>query len=171
MTRVNRQAGFTLIELMIVIAIIGVLAAVAIPQFLDKMKTSKRNEAEMQLDAIRKSEKAGWAERGGFVTDNGDSLPSTGTAGEGCCDAGRTDRKCEVTGAEWDDGAGWEALDFEIDQPNFFVYEYAGGKDAFTATADGDLDCDGTPVTFVLDGTRNANGSPEFVLTKPASVD
>ena len=167
----SAQKGFTLIELMIVVAIIGILAAVAIPQFLDMMKKSKRNEAEVQLDSIRKAEKAGWAERAGYVSEDGEALPSTGTAGEGCCDAGRTDRKCEVTSGEWDDDAGWQALDFEIDEPGFFVYTYAGGTDSFEATADGDLDCDGTPVTYTLTGTRNANGNPEFVLDKPVNVD
>jgi type IV pilus assembly protein PilA len=167
----SAQKGFTLIELMIVVAIIGILAAVAIPQFLDMMKKSKRNEAEVQLDSIRKASKAGWAERAGFVQEDGAPLPGTGTAGEGCCDAGRSDRKCDVTEGEWDDGAGWQALDFEIGEPSYFVYEYTGGADTFTGVADGDLDCDGTPVQYKLDGSRDTNGNPIFELTKPDNVD
>lgn len=37
------------------------------------------------------------------------------------------------------------ALEFQTDQPHFFQYSYRSDSKTFTATAVGDIDCDGTP--------------------------
>jgi len=48
----KNKKGFTLIELMIVVAIIGILAAIAIPDFLKFMAKAKQSEAKTNLGAI-----------------------------------------------------------------------------------------------------------------------
>ena len=49
----TKQKGFTLIELMIVVAIIGILAAVAIPAYTDYLKRSKVAEAVSMLGGLK----------------------------------------------------------------------------------------------------------------------
>jgi type IV pilus assembly protein PilA len=61
------QKGFTLIELMIVVAIIGILAAIAIPNFLTYQLKSRQSEAKTNLQAIKTSEVAFQAERGCYL--------------------------------------------------------------------------------------------------------
>ena len=63
------KKGFTLIELMIVVAIIGILAAIAIPNFLKFQAKSKQSEAKTNLGAIFTGELSFFGEQnqyGGF---------------------------------------------------------------------------------------------------------
>jgi type IV pilus assembly protein PilA len=63
----KRNEGFTLIELMIVVAIIGILAAIAIPNFLRFQLKSKSSEGKVNLAAIRTAEESYFAEYGTYI--------------------------------------------------------------------------------------------------------
>jgi type IV pilus assembly protein PilA len=72
------QKGFTLIELMIVVAIIGILAAIAIPNFLTYQMKSRQSEAKTNLQAIRTSEISFQAERGCYLSVTREGSPNPG---------------------------------------------------------------------------------------------
>jgi type IV pilus assembly protein PilA len=62
----NRQ-GFTLIELMVTAGLLGVLAAIAIPNFITYQARSKRSESFTNLSALARAQKAYQAERNGYL--------------------------------------------------------------------------------------------------------
>jgi|LQYC01.1.fsa_nt_gi type IV pilus assembly protein PilA len=62
----KKAKGFTLIELMIVVVIIGILAALAIPNFLRYQAKSKQSEAKTNLGAIYVSEISYYGEKDTF---------------------------------------------------------------------------------------------------------
>jgi type IV pilus assembly protein PilA len=75
---ITGQKGFTLIELMIVVAIIGILAAIAIPNFLTYQAKAKSSEAKTNLNGIRTSEIAFFAENGAYVAAVPNPVPGAG---------------------------------------------------------------------------------------------
>ncbi len=71
----NRKGGFTLIELMIVVAIIGILAAIAIPNFLRFQLKAKTSEGKTNIAAIRTAEQSYYSEFGTYVSADGAPSP------------------------------------------------------------------------------------------------
>jgi type IV pilus assembly protein PilA len=153
---------------MIQVAAIGVLAAVAVPAFLDYMKKSKPSEAERRLKGITELAKVYYAEHGGFPIGKAEQLPPFST----CCGLSSTgnqiNNKCPNDSGAWRKDKVWAALQVVIDEPTMYRYAYSSddGK-TFLATATSDLDCDGEFATWRLEG-RADNGIPTVNLIKPA---
>ena len=66
-TRKNR--GFTLIEIIIVVVILGILAALALPQYLKTVERSRGSEAIIHLGTIRTGEMNYYAENRAYTSD------------------------------------------------------------------------------------------------------
>ena len=139
MTLRNRK-GFTLIELMIVVAIIGILAAIAIPNFLRFQLKSKSSEGKVNLAAIRTAEESYLAEFGQYVS----AAPApAGTMG--------TQKTPWVTNASFTD-LGWGP-----EGAVFFQYGITVGDGGYTAAATADIDGDSTMQSWSYVQPTNAD--------------
>lgn len=155
--RMRNSNGFTLIELMIVVAIIGILAAVAIPAFMKYIRRSKTTEATMNVRRLFDSSLAYYesehaAVDGSILEKQFPISTVPHPAGKCCLHPGE---KCAPDPAVWDNPT-WRALNFSVDDPHYFQYLHTsagtGSTATFAAAAFGDLDCDSIFSTFSRSG-------------------
>jgi Tfp pilus assembly major pilin PilA len=139
----------------------GVLAAVAIPAFMDYTKRSKKTEAALQLNKISKNAKRVYSETSSFPKGSAPLLPP-----QPCC--GQPRNHCQAVPQLFAADPVWKDLDFQIDEDSLFQYSYEASPDgqSFIAKAIGDLDCDGTFITYTLEGAA-VSGNPSVRLTEP----
>ncbi|HBR21208.1 MAG TPA: hypothetical protein DD713_01355 [Nitrospiraceae bacterium] len=71
------KKGFTLTELLIVVAIIGILATIAIPTYIGQQKRATRTEAYTNLETLRLLEEQYYAENGCYYSTGGTCTNST----------------------------------------------------------------------------------------------
>jgi type IV pilus assembly protein PilA len=142
--KLRNRKGFTLVELMIVVAIIGILAAIAIPNFLNFRLKAKTSEAKSNLGAIRLTEVA-YVSEWNYYVGNQEYTPIL-------------DRTNVPDKTLWVTTTRFSLLGFAPEGKVFFSYQllgtpYPSELSGYTSNASADLDNDASVSVFTMNNT------------------
>jgi type II secretory pathway pseudopilin PulG len=165
-----------LIELMVSVAIIGVLAATAVPAFVKYTRKAKTTEARAAVRKMYDGARQYYTDpRYGDATTMQPlqaEYPHINVIGwmgpfsdPNCCAAGGNNEKCEPYPIAWDVPV-FVNIHFGMPESHYYAYWFRSDQlvfpyyDSFYSRAVGDLDCDGSFSSFTMLATVNSDHEP-----------
>jgi hypothetical protein len=115
-------------------------------------------EGKARMRVMKRTLEEKFAETAAFPTGKIALTPATP-----CCK--QPDQVCAASAADWKAPA-WQALDFAVEDHSRFQYSYVSDGKTVTATAVGDMLCDGHAITVTLTG-KIAGGKPVIEINEP----
>ena len=175
----TKKRGFTLIELMIVVAILGILAAVAIPAFINYIRRAKTSEATLSIDRMSEGAVTYFdsehAKRNvmdpmsNCTPESNTWIPSDGPSGE-------NKYNVQKTMGQFQTDAVFQAMDFGMTDNHYYAYQFVGcgtqpctSPSTVSCQAAGDLDGDGTDSFFERAGTA-ASTTDGWILQAQSGI-
>ena len=177
----TNKRGFTIIELMIVVSILGILAAVAIPAFVNYIRRAKTSEATLSIDRMYEGAVTYFdvehTPRGVSTSNITEALPN---------DVGPTPATSNLVSSkliaqtylgQFQTNVNWQSLDFSMTDNFYYAYTFTSECDGDTCSpgnisycrAEGDLDGDNSLSLFERSG-QALSGTDGWTLQAGAGI-